>query len=410
MICQAFRLFFSKLPWSCVVGAAFCSSIGDRVEAMPPHPHDQGKIEYPNPLPNPLRNHSHVGGIGVKEVAPSASGAPGPHMVDSAATQTWRTYASWDNRTYRNGDAPAGQPYGHGFIEPTAATQPRYAFGPNTPGGADLTAIKNSIAFAWTTWEFAAKAEGEGTRTTPDGTSLLTSLSFRETGAADAGAKEIDIDFGGTTPGVWNPGAQTLRFMQNIKAKVFVSTVAGAPDADWEVSSDALALNDPLKGWGALTPEITLPWNYGAAAPTAAGVPNGGDLDYKCVNAAGCGAAAFNAVFEGTEAAFLALGLKVADSLGGAIVNASDAPIKQADFRSVALHEWGHVIGLDHVDVKTATMYDFSPFTLGALTRGIDLGSAAGAAVLYSIPIPEPSVTMLTLIAGIVAGAIRRRG
>src|ERR1700710_758826 len=113
-------------------GALACSATW----AVPIHPNDQGKIQYPNPLPNPLLNHSHVGGTGVKEVNPSAAGAPGPHMVDSAATETWRTYSAWDNRTYRNGDA-AGQPYGHGYIEPTDATRPRYLFGaavPGTPG------------------------------------------------------------------------------------------------------------------------------------------------------------------------------------------------------------------------------------------------------------------------------------
>ena len=271
--------------------------LGTAAWAIPPHPHDQGKIEYPNPLPNPLKNHSHVGGIPVQEVTPSAFGGPGPHMVDTgaAAAQTWRTYASWDNRTYRNGDG-AAQPYGHGYIEPTDATRPRYLFGPNVPGGADLSNIKADIQSIWQSWETAAKAQGEGSRTTPDGTPLSTGLSFRESVAADAGAKEIDIDFGGATFGVWSPAAQTLRFMVAPQVDVFVSTPAGAPDPDWQVSNDGVA-------FGAQIP-ITLPWNFAAAAPTTAGVPNAGNLDYKCVNAAGCGAAAFNQVFLGTEGGF----------------------------------------------------------------------------------------------------------
>jgi hypothetical protein len=374
---------------------------------MPPHPHDQGKIQYPNPLPVNLANHSHVGGIGVQEVNPSAFGNPGPHMVDTANPQTWRTYAAWDNRTYFNGDA-GGQPYGHGYIEPTDATRPRYIFGANVPGGADLTNIKSSIQSIWQSWEAAAKAQGQNSRTTPDGTPLITNVSFRESVAADAGAKEIDIDFGGATFGVWTPAAQTLRFMVTPQVNVFVSTAGGAPNPDWQVSNDNLALGG-AKAWAAQK-AVALPWNFTNAAPTTAGVPFGGDLDYKCVAALGCGAgAALNSTFEGTEAAFLALGLKVADSAGGAVINAADTPIVQADFISVALHEWGHVIGLDHVTPAGSTMHAASPFTFGVLTRTIDVGSAKGAAVLYSIPIPEPATFVIMLVATIFVGNCRCR-
>src|SRR4051812_38051788 len=65
--------------------------------AIPPHPHDAGKIAYGTAA----TNHSHVGGIGVKEVNPSpVTNIAKNHMVDTAAVQTWRSYASWDDRTY----------------------------------------------------------------------------------------------------------------------------------------------------------------------------------------------------------------------------------------------------------------------------------------------------------------------
>ncbi len=87
--------------------------------AMPPHPNDAGKIAFGTAA----TNHSHVGGIGVKSVNPSAIGIAKDHMVDSAAVETWRSYAAWDNRTYRATDQAGTTVYGHGYIEPTDATR-----------------------------------------------------------------------------------------------------------------------------------------------------------------------------------------------------------------------------------------------------------------------------------------------
>jgi len=400
--------------------ATIGSLVANSASAIPPHPHDQGKVAYPNPLPNPFTphtggandaNHSHVGGIGVKEVNPSpVTNIAKNHMVDNAATETWRSYASWDDRTYRATDLGGVNVYGHGYIVPNDNSRPRYSFGANVPGGQALTDIKASITAVWQAWEAAAKAQGELSRTTPDGTPLLTNVSFRETGAGDGGAKEIDIDFGGAEPGAWDASNRKLTFLPNITARVRVSDANGVANNDWHVSSDALALNDAGKAWGAQTQLLTLPWNFTAANPTTAGVPNGGDLDYMCVNAAGCGGGINNGdKFEGNEALFTALNLHVRDTLGGAFPLASNTPIVQADFRSVAMHEWGHLIGLDHVDVTAATMYTFSPFTLGVLTRAVDIGSAKGAAVLYSIPIPEPASLVGVMIAAACLGGLRRR-
>jgi hypothetical protein len=400
--------------------AASVFALVNSAVAIPPHPHDQGKVAYPNPLPNPFTphtggandaNHSHVGGIAVKEVNPSpVTNIAKNHMVDTAATQTWRSYASWDNRTYRATDLAGTTVYGHGYIEPNDNARPRYQFNATVPGGQALIDIKASITAVWQAWEAAAKAEGQNSRTTPDNTPLLTNVSFREIGAGDAGAKEIDIDFVGTTPGNWIAATRKLEFATAINARVRVSDANGVANNDWHVSSDNLALNNAGKAWGAQTQTIALPWNFTAANPTTAGVPNGGDLDYMCVNAAGCGGGINNGdQFEGNEAAFTALNLHVRDNLGGAYPLASSTPILQADFRSVAIHEWGHLIGLDHVDVTTATMFTFSPFTLGVLTRSVDVGSAKGAAVLYSIPVPEPTTWTVVLIAATCVGGLRRR-
>ena len=113
--------------------------------------------------------------------------------------------------------------------------------------------------------------------------------------------------------------------------------------------------------------------------------------------------------FEGNEAEFQALGLKVTDSWGGFTLNATDTfDIYEADFFSVALHEWGHVIGLLHS--KDGLMAVDAPFTMNQLSQTIDNDNAFGAAALYSIPIPEPSSILgLFAIGGLGLTQLRKK-
>ena len=98
--------------------------------------------------------------------------------------------------------------------------------------------------------------------------------------------------------------------------------------------------------------------------------------------------------FEGTKADFLASG-------------------KQDDFLTVALHETGHVLGLDHQndidDIMAILAGSKTDVAAGGAFRALSADDLNGARDLYSVPVPEPGITLLSSGLALGLGGLLKR-
>lgn len=361
-----------------------------------PHPHDPGKIAFPaGPLPDPdAQNHTHVDGIGVTEVS--------GRMRDNAATPRWESTGAWDDRFYRDFDL-GNTEYGHGYIDPDFRA--RYGFAGDVPAGA-----QGLIDMGLVDWDTAAKAQGQNSRTAPDGTPIKTSVVMQNVGVNPAvsdwtvdfieGFEESNSAFAewcfDGCAGLVNP--LTLVFEATPTNSLFFDGSNNNND-NWMLRVDGGA-------WGTSYTE-TVGWSLDKT-PALLGSR---DIDYKAPD---------NTIWEGTEAGFGAFNLDVTTNTFWDIGSPDNFLFYEMDFYTIALHELGHVIGLLHdpssaagaADSIMRTQIAFDVAFGPPLLQTIDIDSAKGAAALYSISTPEPGTALLLstgLIILILIGLARRR-
>jgi len=96
--------------------------------------------------------------------------------------------------------------------------------------------------------------------------------------------------------------------------------------------------------------------------------------------------------------------------------------IGQVDFRSTLIHEMGHFFGLEHSDIRAATMHESYDAGDPTSKRSLHLDDIDGVCALYAIPFPPPPdddcgaagggsspAAIVIALAALVANAGRRR-
>lgn len=295
----------------------------------------------------------------------------------------WVAFSAWDNNLLRFEDTPqAGDgrnkllnDFGHGFIDPTKP--PLYKFEASVPADA-----KPVLAECFKVWAAAAKAQIAG-KTSPAGNPLVQGITFKEAGTDQA--KQFDYDF--------------------------ISSLQSARGAygEWVVSQDRIG--------GAVTSKNSMYFDQNpqmfVRAPEGYTIKEKGSMSASGVSFPQSVGWSYDDSPEAIEIdlQYFKDGIEY-DSLRDVMMTTNtDVKIKcddkikfyQMDFLTIALHETGHILGLQHApdDPAGNIMREKIEWeaTWGKTLRTIDANSAFGAAMLYTIAVPEPATAILVFVA-----------
>jgi hypothetical protein len=365
------------------------SAFGIANQHLNPHPDLPAQISWQGVAGNPdTHNHFHMNLKMGETITKTA------FSLDS--NKDWRAFSVWDDRFYRYADADNNfnsdviDNFAHGYIDPTFAPRYRFVDAPNNDAKARLNET-------FGVWDTAAKAAAAG-KTTPNGTALKTSIAasnndtnYEFTIAFIEGFQEKHNAFAEwlvseSQRQAGDPSVMTLVFETTPTNSISIQ------QAGWQISKD----NGTT--WHT-TLEHQVGWSFDKDPEIAVTM----DIDYRTSDGMG----GFT-VYEGNEAGFGALGLSLGTNTFINFVAGNDLAFFEMDLYTIALHEVGHVLGLLHTDVANNIMHSqiakYASF--GDKLHTIDGGSAHGAALLYSIPVPEPTALVAFALAG---GLFRRR-
>jgi hypothetical protein len=378
-------------------------------QLLNPHSDAAPDISWPTPAPAApeTTNHFHLVLRAGETITQNASSI--------SSNKNWAADSVWDDRFYRFQDTPAADggvnalasKFGHGYIDPTFV--PRYTFN-NVPAAAQPI-LTNDFTLWNTAAQGAATAVGNKT---PAGTPTKTSIAFQNVAAGNGAEFKIQFynNFQSTQSAFaeWMPSAEQISPGSPVVAgDIIVMGYEANPrnsvnaPAGWQLRIKDTDPGTPGNQPGPLMGSFgeNVGWWFNNAAPAAS---DNVDLEYSSDGGT-------------TVVDQLPAGQLLSTNTFRTITGAATDVVQffPMDFQTIALHETGHILGLLHDPssaagaagniMRSQIAFDAS---FGNTQRTIDGDSAYGAAILYTIPVPEPVGAALVLAFGVLVTRRRR--
>lgn len=296
------------------------------------------------------------------------------------SSKGWGAFADWDNDQYRFTDTEVkgdGQNallnnFAQGYIDP--AHPPLYSFDPKVPDAA-----KPLIAKTFTAWSQAAQAVSAANKS-PAGSELKTGISFKPAGS---GRGQFEFDFVDGIQSTRTALAEWVCSVDRVGGKITQNMTMAFEKTPSDFVQAPTGYTIRAKNSGAFGVAFSqeVGWSYDKTPAVAATV----DLEYTRERD--------GKVFDDLSAVDPTLMLTT--NIGTTIPTSDKINFYKVDFLTIALHETGHILGLQHsADDLSGSIMRASiqkDAAWGGTMQTIDANSAFGAAELYTIPVPEPA-------------------
>jgi hypothetical protein len=384
---------FTQRLFSLVICLAiFSTALAIPNQALNPHSDAAADISYiqDNSQSPAQTNHFHLPLRDGETISVSSD-------VDNYGLKSnkgWAAHDVWDNNLLRFADTPEVgdgrnallDKFAHGYI--SQSKTPLYSFEDNVPADARML-----LSECFTEWYSAANEAISG-NTSPSGKPLQLGIAFNEAGRGDT--SQFYYRFSDSFQGARKAYAEWIVSDDRVGLGGGVgsknSMVFEANPANFVRAPQGVKLTTKASLVSTDSFPMNVGWSYDKT-------PDPIEVDLQYVKD--------GQTFESLPGEMLTTntGLKIP----------CDDKIKfyQMDFFTIALHETGHILGLLHApdDPVGNIMREHIEYqaSWNKVLQDIDHDSAYGAALLYTIPVPEPGSLALVLAGLLVNTLVGKR-